>query len=623
MQIRVKQLLLGLTGAALLLTSAAAEEATRRPFAVTSSAVGPEAEAVDASLVDGFVESLNARKTFNANVTPKNAAYWMKPPQSTTSERISFVAVAVGEHRDLLALVWDNKATTVLAAARRQCRVGVKGRRDWFGPGPNQIGDNAVKELAADIGHAWTPGLARKEDRRVQVTTTGWNVTAADLTGGIDAMVKDKKGGEPERPVIASGAAVDAMKALTFAALSESGFEATSETAPATLAIEVAQAADHYAFRCTLTRDGKTTKYQRRFVARNEVYEHIVTATRKMLQWRESVRDAAHLGDGPVEPLAASKGIVVATVGGDLCGIDTLTGENKWKIEAPPKSSPRYQAVGSGAQAGVVGFLRGSERIEVATGKPTAFSATIPVLPFAFDLVGDRAAVMRDTAVSLSQGGKELWKITFPEPLACGPAIAGESVIIGNDAGELIALAAADGKEIWRKPMSVRLRGSVTLIDDRVIVGSLEGTLLAVSPKDGAILWQHAARDLPLTKPSLLDGMLLVADKGNTIWLLDPKTGAPRANFVAPTWLRGVSVVENAGKKWVACVDLRGVVRFLGAADLKPIRETDLATPLNGTMVAASDFPLTWASHDDLEQKSPGLLVGADDGWLYLIDLPE
>lgn len=597
---------------------AAADEA-KRNYGVTFATTGPEADSVEASLMDGFVESLNARKDITANTLAKSA-YWMAPPKGA-GDRVSLVVVAIGEHRDILALRWDDKGTTVVSAVRRQCRVGVKGRRDWFSPGPNQIGENAVKELASDVGHAWKP--APRENPRVQVAVTGWNVTSADLTGGIDALVKEKKGAEAERPVVASGSAIDAMKALTFAAMSEVGFSATTESSPLSLQIEVAQATDHYAIRCTLTRDGKTLKYQRRFIGKNVAYEHVVTAMRKLLVWQDSVRDASYLGAGPVDPLLATKDLVVTNVGGNLRGIEPLTGKDQWMIEAPPKSSPRYQTFASATGTGIVGFVKSAERIDPATGKGAVFSELMPALPHAFDIQADRAAVMRDTSVGFYQGGKEVWKTAFAEPLACGPAIAGDKIIVGNEAGELIALSAEGGKEVWRRSMQVRVRGPITFLGERIIVGSMEGSLLAVSPKDGAIVWKHDARDLPLTRPVMLDGAIFFADKGNTLWLIDAGTGAPRASYTAPRWIRGAIVVEHGGKKWVACADMLGVIRFLNTTDLKLVRETNLSTSVTGGMIAASDFPLTWASHDDLEQKSPGLLVGAEDGWIYLIDLPH
>jgi len=599
-----------------------AEDARPRPFAVTFSTAGPDGEAVDASMLDGFVESLAARPGFAAQATARTGLLWFNPPVVKNNERLSMVAVAVGDHRDLLALMWDDKGTTIVAAARRPCRIGAKGRRDWYGPGPYQLPENAVKELAADVGHTWKPGLARDESRRVQVNVKSWLVSASDLTAGMDALVKEKKGAEAERPVAASTPAIDGVKALTFAALSESNLQASSEPAPITLDIELAQATDHYAFRCTLKRDGKTSTYQRRFVPRSDLYDHLVTTTRKMLVWSEGVRDAAKLGAGDIEPLAATKGIVAVNVGEHLLGIDPQSGETKWAIEAAPKTAPRYFAWPAGDnQPGVICLFRDAGRIDLNTGKSTSIAAMVPALPAGFDLIGDQYACIRESTAALYKSAKEAWKTTLNEPLVCGPAIHGENLIVANDAGELIALK-PDGKELWRQPTQLRLRGPIALLDGKLLVGSLEGALLAVSPTDGKTLWKHAARDVLLQRPVLVDGLLLIADKGDTLWLLDPKTGEARANFLAPTWIRSVRAIEHANKKWIVCVDRQGTVRFLTLPDLKVAREVRLATSPATNSLFSAELPLNWASHDDLEQKAPGLLVGSTDGWLYLLDIP-
>ncbi|MCX5662051.1 MAG: PQQ-binding-like beta-propeller repeat protein [Planctomycetota bacterium] len=617
------------------------------------AAVGPEADEVDGGISQQFAESLGARPGFSVKFVPRSSGNWLTPPQgagATTGGWLSFVMVATGEHRDAVVLVPDEKGTAVLAAVRRPCHYGGKARRDWVDPGPGQIVDNAMKEIAADLGHRWSTTWASRPERRVKVTVAGWKVAAGELGGGLDAAIKGKES-ETEKMEAALMPALDGATVLAFAALAEAGFEPTTQDAPASLRIEVAQSVDHDALRLTLTRDGKETKLVDRVVQRPAIYEHLLAAGRKMLVWGDTVRDVAKVGVASAEPLALGVGpgeggagasgpagkaggaIVVASVGLDLCGIDPATGQDKWRIVAGERSSPRFVAVqglGQGAGAGaVVRVMHDAAKVDLATGKVESVAGAAPATGGAIALLPDgRAAVVQDVAVSLQGKGKEIWKVAFAEPILAGPAVAGERVIVGVTGGELVALSLADGKELWRKATGLRLSGPISLVGgagDRLIVGSAEGTWRAFASADGAPAWDYAGKDVPLARPIEVNGQLLLADKGNHVALVDPANGAAKATFNSPTWLRGVMVTPGANpgaKRWVVCTDLRGTVSFLSPADLKPVRRIELATRLNPGIVAG-DLPLAWAGHDDLEQKAPGVVVGDVDGWLYLIDMPK
>jgi hypothetical protein len=607
-----------------------------RTYEVAWSVVGVETLPSDAALGQGFVEALSGRpgttpgsaNAFNIRGLKPGAGVWGAGAQGRAAgaEPLSVVNVSVGKHRDLLAFVMDEKGTTVLAALRRECLIGRKTRRDWAGPGPYQIPENAVRELAQDFGHLSVAALKLDEARRVSVSAVAWKTAASDLAGGfVDAPAPPGAKGGESAPMEASGSdGVQAVNALAFAALAQAGGQPTSQAVDASLTVEVARNIDHYALRYTLKRDGKTQQYVQRFIPQSELFDHIAVAARKLWAWRDDVRSVAKLGDGAAEPLAAGKGVTVIGVGGAIRGFEPVSGRDAWPAFPAKRPGFSYASIPVGAETRVIRLAKPNELIDIQSGRATPIAGDAPTLPWGMDLLPNgRAAVVADNTVSFHDGAKELWKITFADPITAGPGISDRAVFVGNEAGDLVSLSSTDGKELWRQPTGLRLQGPITLLGDSLILGSVDGTVLALSPSDGKPIWRHAAKDVLISRPILIDGRLLLADKGNTIWLLDPKTGQPKATYSTPTWLINAVLIQQPGKNWIACTDLHGSLRFLSLPDLKPIREIPLATDLTKPILLAPDLPTIWAGANEIDQKTPAVLVGDRKGWVYLVELPK
>lgn len=602
----------------------AADDATRVSFVVTASAVGPDVSGDEKDLAKQFVESLAARPGVSARVEARQGGpdAWSSPPANRGDAIwLSFVTVAIGEHRDFLALAFDEKGTTVVGAVHRPSKASQRGRRDWYGPGLNQIPENAVKELASDVAHLVAKRRETREDERIKIEAAPWTTIAKDTAVGLDSALKDKPG---DASALEAGRApvVDAVRVLAFAALANCGYLPTTGDARATLRVEVGQAVDHFATRVTLARGEQKSKYQRLRVSQQVVFENLVMAGRRLLVWRGDVRDAAWLGDGPAEPLYATASQVVARAGLTLYSLDPLTSEVKWAIEPALKSQPQFVAW-QGSPVTLYRGLAKLDRVDKASGKTSVVADAMHAMPWSMDVTTDgRVAIGGESSVSMHREGKDDWRVKLDSPLAAGPVIAGDRVLCATETGDLLALAIGDGKEMFRKRLAARLHGPMTLMNDRVVAGGLDGKVRAIAVADGAIAWEHQAKDILLERPRLTDGHVLVADKGNSVWLLDAATGGAKASFTATTWLRGVALIESAGKKLVVLADLRGGVTFLSVPELKPVRKVDLGVKLNPSIVFAPEMYLSWGSHDELERKSPTVLVGDSEGWLYLLGVP-
>jgi outer membrane protein assembly factor BamB len=284
---------------------------------------------------------------------------------------------------------------------------------------------------------------------------------------------------------------------------------------------------------------------------------------------------------------------------------------------AAPLYAPRTDAAG---RAVVYRWSGGLARMG---GKESAatLADTAPDAPWAF-AVGpgrDEAAVLSGPALRFFRAGARLWQFDSPRPLVCGPALAEDRFIAGDDEGRLVCLAAADGRLLWERRLDEAPRGALTAAAGLVLGASREGTLYAVAPADGAVRWTQALGDLLLVPPVLMGGRLAVASKGNRIVLLEAATGKEAASVQWPTWL--VDVGAAGGR--LACTDLRGTVTFLDGAALQPLRSVRLGARLQPGLVYVERFPERWGAGRDLVyEEAPALLAADKAGFLYVLSLP-
>lgn len=620
--------------------AAAETPAPRRGPAVVGGVLGPEREAALPPLHGELVKSLAVRPEFQgaSAVDPGSAAAYAKlnePP----GWRIDVQTVAFGETRNLVAFAYAADNMTVVAAARRPCRVGQKGRRDWYDPGPNQLVENAIRELASDIGRGWTKLPAVDAAKRVGVLVVPWKVTAAEASGGsVDAMIKDGAGSTGPKLEPAPMLDVGGLQPLTIAAVSAAGYQPVigqggAEPGPEvamSFKVEVARAADDFAFRYTLAQGGKTVQRQVRRVAKASLYETLAAGARAMFLGGGAVRDVVRLAQGPAELVAITTGkdarLVLNSPEG-LRAVDVETGEDAWKIEHSRRQALAV-CVGDPAGPMVFRFDGSGSRVDLATGKVTPVTAAAPgaAWSLAANAEGDAVAVVSGPVLTVFREGKEAWKFTSPEAISAGPLLCGDRLIIGTEGGDLLALNLADGKELWRRAIASQPRGSIANIGELILVGSVDGKVFAIMPADGSTTWTHQAGDVLVGVPKITSRGLFLADKTNTIWLLDATSGKPRASWTASTWLTHAQVVEVGGVTRIVTADRRGVLRWHSLDDLRPKREVTLcSSPVHLTprLLVAGELPESLGARDDFAKKSPALLAGDSEGNVYVVSLPD
>lgn len=94
--------------------------------------------------------------------------------------------------------------------------------------------------------------------------------------------------------------------------------------------------------------------------------------------------------------------------------------------------------------------------------------------------------------VSLNlDNGSVYWKFNTGGPIGeSSPAYGGGVVYIGNLEGWLNALNASDGKKLWAFKTGSEIKSSPVVVGGRVLIGSYDQHLYCLSARDGSVLWK-------------------------------------------------------------------------------------------------------------------------------------
>lgn len=148
---------------------------------------------------------------------------------------------------------------------------------------------------------------------------------------------------------------------------------------------------------------------------------------------------------------------------------------------------------------------------------------------------GNNAVIAGDLAAQ--------WQTETGAPISASPTYKGGIVYVGNNAGWLYALRAADGRVVWRQHVSNALMSAPLLYHGLVIVGegnaasvgpapnqpllvgSGQSAIMAFDARTGVIRWRTPLSGSGMPSPAIVDGLLVHHDGAGNIVAMDPVTG--------------------------------------------------------------------------------------------------
>jgi outer membrane protein assembly factor BamB len=312
------------------------------------------------------------------------------------------------------------------------------------------------------------------------------------------------------------------------------------------------------------------------------------------------LRQVPAIGDGRV---------YTANLAGDVVAHGADNGRNVWRSETdlPLSAGP---TLGEGTL--VVGSLDGDVLALNPDTGVERWRATVSSEVVARPAIGRGIAVVRANdgrvfGFNITDGSRRwVYDRGLPSLTLRGnaaPVIAGDSVYLGYDSGEVIALRLDDGTQRWEQRIAepegrtelermVDIDGELVATPGELYAASYKGQVVALDPGSGRQLWN---RDLVVyTGLTLAGDHLLVTDRAGTVWALDRRSGAAvwRHDGLAHRWL----TTPAAHGDYVVVGDLEGYLHWLRldngeiAARERPSRKPIRGTPqvVDGTLYALS-----------------------------------
>ena len=278
-----------------------------------------------------------------------------------------------------------------------------------------------------------------------------------------------------------------------------------------------------------------------------DVRELVATSTALDVRWRLALGTQTLFAADPVERAGVAlstdgRTLIAAVSAGDLVGIDTSTGDARWRIElgnepftCPPTVYGEHVFIGT---------PDGSFRSYHADSGGLVWSADLGEVYNSAATVDDELVVISTAAGRLvaieRETGHLLWQRDRSAPsqlsIAGGPSPAfwGDAIYVGFPDGALGAFD-RDGSEIWLTDLAAgesRLRDVDTtplVADDGVYAASFSGGLYRVDRTTGDIVWR--ADVTGATSPIAVDESLVTSTANGSVLWLDPADGTVTAEL--------------------------------------------------------------------------------------------
>lgn len=123
--------------------------------------------------------------------------------------------------------------------------------------------------------------------------------------------------------------------------------------------------------------------------------------------------------------------------------------------------------------------------------------------------------------------GKEVAAIEIDSPTGVTPAVMGEHIFFGTEAGEIFKINWKEATVDWRFTEKRRreIRSSSAVSEEIAVTASRSKNVYGIEPKSGDLLWQFTAKHSVESSPVIACDRVFFATTRGLMHLLDAKTG--------------------------------------------------------------------------------------------------
>jgi outer membrane protein assembly factor BamB/predicted phosphodiesterase len=229
------------------------------------------------------------------------------------------------------------------------------------------------------------------------------------------------------------------------------------------------------------------------------------------------------------------------------------------------------------------------------------------------------------------------WTYSSDANIISTPAVADNSVIVGNQNGEIVSFSLDNGKKQWSYKTGGAIFSSPAIAGKKVILGSADGCIYCLDTKNGKLLWKKTTGAAVLGAP-LINGdtvfiggsdhhyLALNTNNGNTIWQYDGLDGpvVSRAilydgKLIFGAWDRHLYAVSSATGEFIWKWNNGSSVRNYSPASCIPVVNNGViyivAPDRFITAIDATSGIALWRNNDGGVRESIG--ISADGKWIY------
>ena len=121
--------------------------------------------------------------------------------------------------------------------------------------------------------------------------------------------------------------------------------------------------------------------------------------------------------------------------------------------------------------------------------------------------------------------GHVLWSYTTGAPVDSSPAVAGGTVYVGSWDDKVYALGAATGQVLWSYTTGAEVDSSPAVAGGTVYVGSDDDRMYALDASTGHVLWSYTTGGPVDDKPAVAAGTVYIGSDDGKVYALDAATG--------------------------------------------------------------------------------------------------
>ena len=258
-------------------------------------------------------------------------------------------------------------------------------------------------------------------------------------------------------------------------------------------------------------------------------------------------------------PVIAYGRLYFATNNGTVFAVNTVTGFRAWS-HTSKRCQAASPAVGdatiyvtflnerpcnaSGGDGHIVAYWAGSG--DIRWSRPIGPSETSPAVAGDSVYVGDWDGYVYSFS---ARTGRLWWKFKSDGKVKGGIAVAGNRLYFGTYGSSVYALNAKSGTLIWRSSAQSRL-GSAghfyatpAVAYGRVYVGATDGKVYSFGARTGDLIWSHATGGYVYSSSAVWNGMVYTGSYSGRFSAFDAATGDTRWTFDADGRISGSPTV--------------------------------------------------------------------------------